>query len=114
MDVFRPYRPQSNYGSPGYGVYPMRPGSYMNGLGDIVMSPGRDYGAWGYAAGGGQHSPYGTPGFGIYGLGQENGAPPTAGGEFEYSARLQFGIPVVTGLVGVGVGMLLGYFVWGR
>lgn len=107
MDVFSPYRPGNPYGSPGYGMYPTRPGAYMNGLGDITMrpyKPGNPYGSWGY---------------GIYGLGDThgNGAPEAGGGgELEYGARVafQFGVPVVTGLVGVGVGVFLGYFVFGR
>jgi len=117
MDVFSPFRPQSNYGSPGYGMYPGRPGTYMNGLGDVVMEPGRDYGAWGYSASGGQHTPRGSWGYGIYGLGNEPVTPPATGGaELEYGARLAlgFGVPVVTGLVGISVGLLAGYFVWGR
>lgn len=115
MEVFAPFRPQTPY-APGYGEYPTRPGTYMNGLGDVVMEPGSMYGQWGY---GKAQSPYGSWGYGVYGLGQNgNGTTPEAGGglEVEYGARLatQFGIPVVTGLVGVGVGLLLGYFVFGR
>ncbi len=31
--VFSPYRAQSPYGAPGYGMYPTRPGTYLMGLG---------------------------------------------------------------------------------
>ena len=106
MDVFRPYRPETPY-APGYGQYPTRPGAYMNGLGDIVMSPGRDYGAWGYQAGGGQHSPYGNRGYGMYGIGEftmpaQIEALPTAG---KLGAGLAAGL-----LLGIGAG----FFIWGR
>lgn len=124
MDIFRPFRPETPY-APGYGEYPTAPGNYMNGLGDIVFGPGRDYGAWGYQAGGGQHTPRGNWGYGIYGLGDQHGngnaivngnGTPTAGGgaEAAWSASVTFGVPVVTGLVGLVGGVLLGYFVFRR
>lgn len=55
------------------------------------------------------------PQFRTMGLGQ--GEEPAAGGSAEvevgYRAAMQFGVPVVTGLVGVGVGVALGYFIFG-
>ena len=107
MDVFSPYRPGNPYGQPGYGMFPTRPGNYMNGLGDVVMQPyrpGNPYGSWGY---------------GIYGLGVPGDTPPVTpdvatGGGGDTASSYIFGMPVVTGLVGVGVGVFLGYFVFGR
>ena len=108
MDVFRPFRPQSNYGSPGYGMYPGTPGTYMNGLGDIVMEPGANYGAWGYQPGGGQHTPYGSRGYGIYGLGAGFTMPPAIEG---LSTPAKLGAGAALGaLLGLGAGFLL----WGR
>lgn len=102
MEVFTPYRPQSNYGSPGYGIYPTRPGSYMNGLGDVVMEPGRNYGPWGYQAGGGQWTPRGNRGYGIYGIGDVEGA-------VEWSAATLGKVAA-----GAAVGLAIGFFIWGR
>ena len=115
MDVFRPYRQSSPYGSPGYGMYPTQPGAYMNGLG----------GSWGTNGLGA----YGQWGYGIYGLGQNgevavtngngevtNGNGAQIGTELEAGYRFAFqaGLPIVSGLLGVGAGLLLGFFVWGR
>ena len=107
MDVFSPYRSPSRYGAPGYGIYPTRPGVYMNGLGDVVMEPGRDYGAWGYSSRGGQHSPYGAPGYGIYGLGQMT--------EPAFIANMGWMGKIGVGLaLGAALGLGAGYFYWGR
>jgi len=106
MEIFRPFRPQTPY-APGYGEYPTTPGNYMNGLGDIVFEPGRNYGAWGYQAGGGQHTPRGNWGYGIYGLGTT--AMPAAIETMTTPAKLGLGLAVGAAL-GVGAGFLL----WGR
>lgn len=56
--------------------------------------------------------------YGYRGLGDEHepGTVPAATSQAEieasYRVGLQVGVPIVTGLVGVGLGLVLGYFVF--